>query len=214
MERLGIYGGTFAPVHIGHKRAATAFLKQAELDKLLIIPAAIPPHKQLDFADSPVHRLNMCKLAFADMEKTEVSEIELERGGKSYTYDTMVSLSAPERKLFLLCGTDMILTFEEWYRYRDILNLCTLVSASRLTDKSSEEKTAKILNHFKKDYGAEIMTLDYTPFEISSTDIREMLIQNKDISQMIDKKVCDYIYKNNLYNACQCADKTSFNRGI
>ncbi len=199
MEKIGIYGGTFAPVHIGHTRAAAAFLKQSQLDKLLIIPAAIPPHKQLDFADSPSHRLNMCKIAFADFETTEVSELELKRGGKSYTYDTLVSLSKKNRKLYLLCGTDMILTFKQWYRFRDILSLCTLVCANRLLDKNSEKQTGEILGRFATDYSADIMTLDYTPFEISSTDIREKLSKNHDVSNFLDKGVYNYIISNNLY---------------
>ena len=122
--RVGIYGGTFAPVHIGHVQAAKAFMEQMKLDYLFIIPTALPPHKQIDEGDDPIHRLRMCELAFEGVEGVVISDVEIKRGGKSYTYDTLVELSRPDTRLFLLCGTDMVLTFDQWYRFEDIFKLC------------------------------------------------------------------------------------------
>ena len=105
--KLGIYGGTFSPVHTAHIRAAEAFLTQCELDKLLIIPAGIPPHKVVKGNITFEQRLQMCFLAFSDLPKTEISDIELNRDGKSYTVMTVRELEGEHIELFLLCGTDM-----------------------------------------------------------------------------------------------------------
>ena len=118
--RVGIYGGTFAPVHNGHVAAAKAFIEQMQLDILYVIPAAIPPHKQIDGSDDPMHRYRMCELAFFNEEKVLVSDMEIKRGGKSYTVDTLRELSAPDRRLFLLMGTDMMLTLDTWRQSEEI----------------------------------------------------------------------------------------------
>ena len=114
MTRIGIYGGTFSPPHNGHLAAARAFMEQMWLDILYVIPAAIPPHKQMAEPVSAADRLEMCRRAFAGMEGVYVSDMEIRRGGKSYTVDTLRELSGDDRRLFLLCGTDMVLTLDEW----------------------------------------------------------------------------------------------------
>ena len=120
--RVGIYGGTFAPVHNAHVATAKLFMEQMRLDYLFVIPSAIPPHKEIDPLDDPRHRLKMCELAFAGMDGVIVSDMEIERGGKSYTIDTVQELSAEGRRLLLLGGTDMVLSFDSWYKYLDILS--------------------------------------------------------------------------------------------
>ena len=100
--KTGIYGGTFSPPHLGHYLAARAFLEKVELDELLIIPALVPPHKQIKYEDDPVSRLEMCRLAFADLDKTSVSDLELNRGGKSYTVMTLRELAREGRELYFL----------------------------------------------------------------------------------------------------------------
>ena len=124
MLRIGIYGGTFAPIHNGHVEAARAFMEQMKLDYLFVIPTCLPPHKQVDSSDDPLYRLRMCELAFRGIDGVVISDVEIARGGKSYTYDTLVELSRPDARLFLLCGTDMVLTFDKWYRFEDIFKLC------------------------------------------------------------------------------------------
>ena len=93
--RVGIYGGTFAPVHNGHVEAAKAFMEQMKLDYLFIIPTCIPPHKQIDFVDEPLYRLRMCELAFEKIDGVVISDMEIARGGTSYTYDTLKELTRP-----------------------------------------------------------------------------------------------------------------------
>ena len=138
--RIGIYGGTFAPVHRGHVAAAEAFMKQMELDLLYIIPAGIPPHKQIDAADDPKHRLAMCELAFAGMKNVIVSDMEICREGKSYTVDTLRALSGEDRRLFLLMGTDMMLTLDEWREPQEIFRLCYPIYIRREQDPILEKR--------------------------------------------------------------------------
>ena len=132
--RVGIYGGTFAPVHNGHVAAAKAFMEQMKLDYLFIIPTCMPPHKQIDFSDDPIFRLRMCELAFQDIDGVVISDTEIKRGGKSYTYDTLTELTRPNTRLFLMCGTDMVLTFDTWYKFEEIFKLCYPVYVRREND--------------------------------------------------------------------------------
>ena len=129
MERIGIYGGTFNPPHMGHVHVARHAIGALCLDKLLIIPSSTPPHKALT-ADSPTpdDRLRMLQMTFAGEEKAEVSDLELQRGGVSYTFDTVKTLQSqyPNAELFLLVGTDMLLSFDRWYRYKELLSMVTL----------------------------------------------------------------------------------------
>jgi nicotinate-nucleotide adenylyltransferase len=138
IERVGIYGGTFAPIHNGHITAAKAFLEQMKLDKLIIIPALIPPHKSIDTSDNPHHRFRMCELAFEGMANIQVSDIELKRIGPSYTVDTLRQLTAEGRKLFLLCGTDMMLTFDKWREFKEIFKLCCPIYMRRENDSEND----------------------------------------------------------------------------
>jgi len=118
--RLGIYGGTFAPIHNAHIRVAKAFYNEFLLDKLMIIPAGIPPHKQIAKDDSPEKRLRMCQLAFEGCKGFEISDIELKREGKSYTVMTLRELKNEETDIYMLCGTDMILSFDQWFCFDEI----------------------------------------------------------------------------------------------
>ena len=131
MTRIGIYGGTFSPPHNGHIAAAKAFMEQMWLDFLFVIPAAVPPHKEMECPVSAADRYRMTQLAFEGIEGVYVSDMEIKRGGKSYTVDTLRELAAPDRRLFLLTGTDMMLTLDTWYRAEEIFKLCYPVYARR-----------------------------------------------------------------------------------
>ena len=135
MGRIGIYGGTFNPPHLGHMQAVREFAKQLNLDRVLMIPAAVPPHKALP-AGSPdaETRLHLCRLAAADLPFVEVSDLELHRSGKSYTAVTVQELHRlyPEDELVLLMGTDMFLTFDQWREPKTIAGLATLAMACLL----------------------------------------------------------------------------------
>ena len=197
--RVGIYGGTFAPIHNGHVNAAKLFMEQMRLDYLFIIPTAIPPHKQIDASDDPKHRLNMCALAFGDMNGVVVSDMELKRGGKSYTVDTLRELSAPGRRLLLLCGTDMVLSFDTWYEYKEILKLCYPVYIRRESDKLLDSMIVNKLTKYYEESGKMFRKIVGEPMEISSTAIREKVKRGEDISALVPKAVDEYIRLYGLY---------------
>ena len=122
--RVGIYGGTFSPVHNGHVAAAKAFMEQMWLDILYVIPTGVTPHKDMKGDATASDRLEMCRLAFEGVEGVIVSDLEMRREGKSYTVDTLRELSGEDRRIFLLCGTDMMLTLDTWYQAEEIFRLC------------------------------------------------------------------------------------------
>lgn len=197
--RVGIYGGTFAPVHNAHVVAAKLFMEQMRLDYLFIIPSAIPPHKEIDPLDDPKHRLEMCRLAFEGVDGVVVSDMEIERGGKSYTIDTVRELTAPGRRLLLLCGTDMVLSFDKWYKYREILELCYPVYMRREKDAMLDGMIVNKLAKYYSESGKMFRKLVGEPIELNSTEIREAVKNGQSISNMVPPKVEKYIIENNLY---------------
>ena len=199
--RVGIYGGTFAPVHNGHVAAAKAFIEQMQLDILYVIPAGIPPHKQIDAADDPMHRYRMCELAFWDVEKVFVSDVEIKRTGKSYTVDTLRELSAPDRRLFLLMGTDMMLTLDTWRESEEIFKLCYPIYARRENDPILEARIVKKNNEYLAKYGKIVRRLMCDAIELSSTEIRDLVAADKPISHLVPPVVEQYIEKHGLYRA-------------
>ena len=201
MRRIGIYGGTFAPPHNGHVAAARAFLSQMRLDYLYVIPAYLPPHKRLDFLDDPRYRLRMCELAFGNIECVVVSDTEQRRGGKSYTVDTLRELSAPDTRLFLLCGTDMLLTLDTWHEAEEIFRLCYPIYVRRESDESLDSRiVAKIKEYYEK-YNAVVRRVVTPPIEISSTDVRRAAAAGKSLAGMVPPAVEAYIREHGLYGA-------------
>ena len=197
--RVGIYGGTFAPVHNGHVAAAKAFIEQMQLDILYVIPAAIPPHKQIDAADDPAHRYRMCELAFWNEEKVLVSDMEIKRGGKSYTVDTLRELSAPDRRLFLLMGTDMMLTLDTWRESEEIFKLCYPIYARREKDPIIESRIVAKNNEYLQKYGKIVRRLMIDTVELASTDIRKLVQEGSPIDALVPPVVKAYIEKHGLY---------------
>ena len=197
--KLGIYGGTFAPIHNAHVKAAKAFRDELYLDKLLIIPAGIPPHKQTTEGDKPEQRLQMCKLAFEGEKGVEVSDMELVRSGKSYTVLTLRELASAERELYFLCGTDMLLSFDRWYCFEEIFRICTLVYARRENDRELDGVVSEKIREYKEKYGARIEKLSCDVLELSSTEIREMIKNGEDVSDLIPAGVYEFIKANRLY---------------
>ena len=199
MLRVGIYGGTFAPVHNGHVMAAKAFMEQMKLDYLFIIPAYLPPHKQIDESDDPLYRLKMCELAFSDIDGVVISDVEIRRGGKSYTYDTLKELERPDTRLFLLCGTDMVLTFDRWYRFEDIFKLCYPTYVRREDDPVLGKRIIAKIGEYYEKYGVMFRKIVTDPIPISSTEIRRAVRDGKDISGMVPPKVAEFIRQHGLY---------------
>lgn len=200
--KVGIFGGTFNPIHKGHTEAAYAFLRSVDLDKLLVIPTKIPPHKAITSDDDPEIRLEMTERAFSENKeyegRIEVSDIEIRSEGKSYTYYTLQKLkSMGYDEFYLYCGTDMLLSFDTWFRFEDILSMCTLAYASRLENASSE--ASEKITMLRERYGARILEIPLDPIEISSSKIREMIRQGEDASRYLSPTVLDFISERGLY---------------
>lgn len=201
-ESIGIYGGTFSPPHLGHYLAARAFLEAVQPDKLLIMPTFLPPHKTISASDDPTHRLEMAKRCFASLERTEVSDLEILRRGKSYTYDTLTALSREGRTIYFLCGTDMLLTFDRWYRFEDIFSLCTLVLARREQDEALDPLVEEKLRLYREHYHANVLEIRFTPLPLSSTEVRNAIASGASreaLRSMLQEDVIDYILSNGLY---------------
>ncbi len=200
MGRIGIYGGSFNPPHLGHMLAMREIAKALELDKLLLVPAASPPHKKLA-ASSPdaAQRMEMLRLATEDLPWAQVEDLELRREGTSYTADTVRELRGryPKDKLYLLMGTDMFLSFHEWYKPDRICKQATVVTLRRAGE--DEEKTIeKQAANLKKQFGAKVIILENQFLEMSSTEVRRML-RFHCAGPYLDRRVFDYIRSNNLY---------------
>ncbi len=196
--KLGIYGGTFSPPHKGHIEAARAFSDFMTLDKLLIIPALIPPHKFFGNEATATERIEMCRLAFSDIKNAEISDIEIRRGGKSYTYLTLEELASKECELYLLCGTDMILTFDEWKNFKRIFELATVCYVRREACSNVDEKIEAKISEYREKYQAKIVRIPNSITEISSTELREAMASGVR-SSLISDKVFDFIKKRGLY---------------
>ena len=184
MKKIVIFGGTFDPPHIGHIETARFILNEMHPDALLVFPAGIPPHKRIMSDSSPADRLKMTKLAFEPLEKETgvsiiVSDRELRRKGKSYTFDTVTEIKEifPDSELYLYIGSDMTESFEKWYRYEDILKICHIVTAKRYDDEAltDEDKLFFEKCEMIREKGIGITILKKDIIIASSTQIREQM---------------------------------------
>ncbi len=198
-KTVGIYGGTFSPPHLGHVRAAAAFLAAEGPDELLIIPALIPPHKQPDGEAPPEQRLQMCRLAFAGLPKTVVTDREIKRGGKSYSVLTLRELAAPDTRLLLLCGTDMFLSLAGWYCAEEVFRLSEIVGIRRESDDEITRQIQEKKQLYEQKYGAVVRLLAADVTEISSTQLRRMISAGEDTGAYLQPEVEAYIRKWMLY---------------
>ena len=199
MLRVGIYGGAFAPIHNGHVAAAKAFMEQMWLDVLFVIPTGTSPHKQMNRGASDEDRMEMCRLAFAGEEGIIVSDMEIRRKGKSYTVDTLRELSGEDRRLFLLCGTDMMLSLDTWYRADEIFRLCYPTYIRREEDPILTQRIVAKMGEYQQKYGKIVRRIVAPPIVLSSTQIRETVQRGGAIDAMVAPAVADYIRGHGLY---------------
>ena len=200
--KIGIYGGTFNPPHNGHITAAQAAIRQLGLDKLLLIPDKIPPHKELPVGSADARqRYEMTVLASAKLGKlAEVTDIELCRQGKSYTSDTLQELRVkyPDDELYFLMGSDMFLSFATWHEPEVICRLARLAAFSRLKG-GEEEAFAAQKRMLEQKFGAKVdIIVNENVIELSSTDVREAFEfgKGKDLTPVA---VYGYIQREQLY---------------
>ena len=198
--RIGIYGGSFSPVHNGHVAAAKAFMEQMWLDVLDIMPAGIPPHKQMQGDANTWQRLRMCELAFEGVEGVLISDLEMRREGKSYTVDTLRAMASEEHRLFLLMGTDMLLTLDTWREPEEIFRLCYPVYMRREgADPILDARIVAKISEYQQKYGKVVRRIVGDPVVVSSTAVRRAVAEGKSIAGMVPPAVEKYILENGLY---------------
>lgn len=199
MRRIGIFGGTFNPVHNGHVSFAKQIKEICQLDEVWILPANRPPHKQVARLASNEARFAMCKLAFEGLEDFRVSSLEFEMGGMSYTVHTLRELKKqhPQDRFFLLIGSDMIYTFDLWRDYCEIMKMAVVLAGARDREayRSMLDKAAELSRA-----GGRVEVIPIQIMPLSSTQIRTRLAQGLDCSFAVPRSVLSYIQKNRLYD--------------
>ena len=203
MERIGIYGGTFNPPHLGHFRGAEYALEQLKLNKLLMIPAHTAPHKEnAPDMPTPQQRLQMVQLMLDNREDIVVSDLEISRGGISYTADTVEQVAAiyPNAEIYLIIGTDMLAGFHNWHQPERILKHAKLAVLCR-GEKGEQENIAEAMTRLEP-MGARVELLQNPVTAISSTDLRRMLCF-RCASDFLPQPVEEFILMNGLYGSCK-----------
>lgn len=199
MSKIGIMGGTFDPIHIGHIQLAEQALTESELDSILFIPNHIPWMKQDRTVTKAEHRVAMVKLAIADNPAFRLSTIEIDAGGNSYTWQTLERLRTqyPKDEFSFILGADSLLSIEKWAHPKKIFENAVILAAVR--DDCDKEKLEKQKEALIEKYHGEILLLSMPPVAVSSTKIRQEFYNNSQIRKMIPDKVAEYIIQNDLY---------------
>lgn len=200
--KIGIYGGTFDPPHLGHINACKEFLEAISLDTLYVIPAFLPPHKTINSGISPQNRLEMTEIAFSSLsEKIVVSDMEFKRQGKSYTAETIKYFKDNYQNvdIYFLCGTDMILTMDMWYRPEYIFANAKIVYVRRENYQEITKKIDEKCEFYKEKYNADIIYLSLDTKEMSSSEIRSAILEKKELSGYLSPEIIEYINRNALY---------------
>lgn len=197
MANIGIFGGTFNPPHNGHIHLAQCAVRELKLSRLYIIPTAVPPHKETDAEIPAEKRLEMCRLAFEKLKEASVSDLEIARGGKSYTVDTVraLRLKHPEDTLYLLMGSDMFLTIETWREYRELLRECVIVFLERY---EGTQETGDFIKTVRQKYNANILSVKADILPVSSSEIR-MMLYDEGLKLDVPPAVSEFIRENGLY---------------
>jgi nicotinate-nucleotide adenylyltransferase len=195
--RVGILGGTFNPPHLGHLVCAQEAYLHLDLDRIMLMPARVPPHKPVEDEPGPDHRLELCRRAVRDDERFEVSELEISRDGPSYTVDTLRELTskAPDNELFLILGGDIAAGLPQWHEPQAVLSLATLAIAERSgTTRGSIDGALDQLGARERARFFPMPTID-----VSSTEIRRRAGAGEPFRYMVPDAVHGYIIDHGLY---------------
>ena len=211
MKKIGVLGGSFNPVHNEHVNIAINAVKELGLDKLIIMPTFIPPHKNSVLAPS-CDRLSMLERAFSGIDKIEISDYEIKKGGTSYTYLTLTHLkSLYDAQLYFIFGEDLLEGFNTWRHPEKITELANIAVFSRENYSVDFEKSQK---EFIDSYGKPFIKLDYVGKSVSSTAIRVFAMLGLSLAQFLPKSVEDYVYQNGVYQCGELQDYVEFVKGV
>lgn len=202
-KELGLFGGSFNPIHLGHLHLAQAVHEALALDGVMLMPTGEAPHKDCSGYAPAAHRLAMCRLAVKKFPWMTVCDDEIRKSGKSYTVETLreLCLTYPDAHWTLMIGSDMLLCFEAWRDWRAILHMARICAVSRAQgDLPALRDHARRLQ--ESEPGAEIMVLPIAAFPASSTEIRENLQKNVISSCLLPENVVEYIKEHGLYRTC------------
>ncbi len=196
---IGVLGGSFNPIHMGHLILAEFIRYEFNLEKIVFVPAKIPPHKIDEKLVSAKHRYNMVKHAIEDNPHFEVSQIELNREGTSYTVDTLsqISESYPDKDFYFICGADSLMKFETWRNIAEIFRLSDIIIAGR--SEVHAEEIEEQIKYFQGKYNSHIFCSKSPFIDISSTQIRDRIKKRLSIKYMVPDEVCKYIKLHGLY---------------
>ncbi len=198
-KRIGILGGTFNPVHMGHLFMAEYAREEMDLDMIMFIPTGVPYMKNnKEILPSDI-RMKMLDISIASNPYFITSDIEIRREGNTYTYETLEELHAlyPEADLFFIVGADCLFTIEKWYQPQRIFDNCILLAANRNDVPQDELYEKKIF--LETQFHAKVVLLNIPQMDISSTNVRDNVKNNKSIRYMVTDEVYDYIMRNNYY---------------
>lgn len=198
MKKMGLFGGSFDPIHKGHISMVLRLAETLQLDGVMLMPTFVPPHKIKENMASAEHRLAMCRLAAEEYPTLCVSDLELRRGGASFTVDTLTALceTYPDTRWYLLVGADMFTTLRSWHRFKEIAEMAVLCTIAR--EGTETEKLTTYAATMRQD-GIECY-VDVSPVEpYSSTQVRERVAKGESVTELVGAKVEAYILANGLY---------------
>jgi nicotinate-nucleotide adenylyltransferase len=203
VARIGILGGTFNPPHIGHVACARAAADELGLDGVWLMPVAAPPHKRAQQDPGAEHRLALCRLAADDDERLSASALEIERGGASYTVDTLAALRArrPDDELTFVAGGDMALSLPDWREPERVLELATFAVVER--EGAGREQIAARLGALRGADG--IVFFDMPRVDVSSSLVRERVAAGESVDGLVPAAVARYIAQRGLYRGAPVA---------
>ena len=194
---VGLLGGTFNPIHLGHIALARQAYTEFQLDKVIVMPCGNPPHKPKTQILDAVHRCNMVKLAIQNYPELEYSDYEVTRTAYSYSYKTLEAFNERYPNIYFIIGADSLLHLRDWVKPERIMELATIVVARR--DQHSLQELEDCANSLRADFNAQILFMHLSDIPISSSEIRERIGQQQDISAMLNEDVAHYIAQNGLY---------------
>ncbi|MDE7044612.1 MAG: nicotinate-nucleotide adenylyltransferase, partial [Acetatifactor sp.] len=199
MRRIGIMGGTFNPIHMGHLLLAEWVKSKAELNEIWLIPNGISYMKARQEVAPAMDRLKMTELAAKKNEHFRCLDLEIKRNGYTYTYETLEELvqTYPEDEFYFILGADCLFTLETWKYPERILECCKLIAAVR--DEASMEEMRAKKTELEHRFGGEILLLPFVRLSLSSTEIRERIKQGKSVRYMVPDSVLAYIEEKGLY---------------